>query len=853
MRSFGPRRSLPEGGFALLLAFLSLCRLSGAAQETETISRMLAPVYAPLAEQIVSDFELREKRGTGIDLGSGPGDLIIELCRRTRWMHWVNADIDTRAFPGFLQRAEEAGFRGRVSAMQADAHALPFHDAFAEIVVSRGSYPFWKDKRKAFGEVYRVLKPGGVAFIGRGFPDKLPPEVAREVRERQRRSGKELVYDVEKAAAELKQIMRSLEIEDYRIRIPRRGDVNYGIWVEFRKPVRGKAPPSLLERPDRESAGLELSTTVVERAQIEEQGAQTVVDALEFVPGAWVESRGRKVKQFLSFRGQKYPYPEYAIDGVLFREFHEIPYFMSAADIERVEVMRSGGAMLAGNAGLVGLIDVIPRQHHARETSMRVEYGSLGTAHARISHGGRSGGFSYGMGLDGYRINGPKGRHGEERVANYYAGLGWNPSDSLLLTANLFHIGGSRGLVQALPPATRRLQNALEKFDPVQASFGTLKALYRPNGRLSTQALLGYSDRHNTHVARTDAGTTATRDWDRELTAGANQSVALAGNNILRVGVHYNHWVAPYGKRFYAGRRCDLKTWSIAITDEQRLGSLVLDGGLRYQRTYINEYGAFNIDENANPYRNVPAVMNAWEPPSWSASLGAGYYITDNFSLHGNLVGGSIEPRRGVLNSTLQPPAKEQRLMADLGFRISSSRLGTGTVSAFLVRRRDGINLSGEIRTVNGRLMELYENRDQDSKGLEIDLRSRRLRNSVQLFLNFTAVTARIQTGDMMRRDREMPGAIAGGGMSASRLGFDLSLFWKFVSSYQSLRFAEPAVDQPLGGFHSVDLILGRRLGIGKRTRIYAEVRNAADRAYATVVGYPDYGRRATIGLDHAF
>ena len=160
-------------------------------------------------------------------------------------MHWVNADIDSRAFAGFIQRAQDAGFRGRVSAMLADAHALPFHDAFAEVVVSRGSFPFWKDKRKAFSEVYRVLKAGGAAFIGRGFPENLPLEVARQVRDRQRRNGKEPVYDVEKTAAELRQIMGSLGIEDYRIRIPhpeRRGDVNYGIWLEFRKPAKVGPP-----------------------------------------------------------------------------------------------------------------------------------------------------------------------------------------------------------------------------------------------------------------------------------------------------------------------------------------------------------------------------------------------------------------------------------------------------------------------------------------------------------------------------------------------------------------------------------------------------------------------------------
>ena len=96
MRFSGPHWHLSEKGFVLVWGLLLLCRLQGAGQEPKTISRILAPVYSPLAEQIVNDFELREKRGIGIDLGSGPGDLIIELCKRTKWMHWVNADINSR-------------------------------------------------------------------------------------------------------------------------------------------------------------------------------------------------------------------------------------------------------------------------------------------------------------------------------------------------------------------------------------------------------------------------------------------------------------------------------------------------------------------------------------------------------------------------------------------------------------------------------------------------------------------------------------------------------------------------------------------------------------------------------------
>ncbi len=67
-----------------------------------TSRKVLAPVYAPLAEQIVSDFDLDKKVGIGIDLGSGPGTLIVELCERTK-LHWINADINPHFFPHFYR------------------------------------------------------------------------------------------------------------------------------------------------------------------------------------------------------------------------------------------------------------------------------------------------------------------------------------------------------------------------------------------------------------------------------------------------------------------------------------------------------------------------------------------------------------------------------------------------------------------------------------------------------------------------------------------------------------------------------------------------------------------------------
>ena len=94
---------------------------------------------------------------------------------------------------------------------------------------------------QAFSEIYRVLKPGTVAYIGRGFSENLPVETARKVRAQQR--GK-MKYDVEKTANELHNIMNELGIKDYHIHRPQPPGcekVNYGIWVEFRKP-KANAP-----------------------------------------------------------------------------------------------------------------------------------------------------------------------------------------------------------------------------------------------------------------------------------------------------------------------------------------------------------------------------------------------------------------------------------------------------------------------------------------------------------------------------------------------------------------------------------------------------------------------------------
>lgn len=133
-----------------------------------------APLYPALARQIVEDYGVTE--GVCVDVGGGCGSLAIELAKITNLTIYV-LDIDPAAVALCNLLAEEAGLEGRVSGVLGDAQDMLFRDNFADLVVSRGSIFFWPDPNAGIRESYRILKPGGVTFIGGGFSRLMEPEV----------------------------------------------------------------------------------------------------------------------------------------------------------------------------------------------------------------------------------------------------------------------------------------------------------------------------------------------------------------------------------------------------------------------------------------------------------------------------------------------------------------------------------------------------------------------------------------------------------------------------------------------------------------------------------------------------
>lgn len=100
-----------------------------------------------------------------LEIGHGPGGLAVRLARRLPTLRLTGLDIDPAMVELAEARAAREGLAGRVRFVEGDVAALPFGDAVFDLVVSSFSVHHWSDPGAGFGEIRRVLRPGGGAIV----------------------------------------------------------------------------------------------------------------------------------------------------------------------------------------------------------------------------------------------------------------------------------------------------------------------------------------------------------------------------------------------------------------------------------------------------------------------------------------------------------------------------------------------------------------------------------------------------------------------------------------------------------------------------------------------------------------
>ena len=152
----------------------------GDAERFLAISReVFAPLYPYYAARFLAASGMA--RGLCLDAGAGPGLLGLAVAEASR-CRVVLADRSPDMLRAARQETAKRGLAGRAAVLGADVSSLPLAEGCVDLVVSRGSVMFWDDLPRSFGEIWRVLAPGGRAYIGGGLgPPAMRRAICREM------------------------------------------------------------------------------------------------------------------------------------------------------------------------------------------------------------------------------------------------------------------------------------------------------------------------------------------------------------------------------------------------------------------------------------------------------------------------------------------------------------------------------------------------------------------------------------------------------------------------------------------------------------------------------------------------
>lgn len=203
-------------------------------RDPEEFNQIAKTIFSPIYPIIAAFMLKRVTRTQGIclDLGTGPGMLAFAIARQSL-MTVFAVDNDRRMLPIAARNCADEGLRDCVIPLMADVHALPFCDASVDLVVSRGSLMFWKNRSQVFQEIERTLTNEGTAIIGGGFGNKSLKE---EIFQKMRTINPDWDSDAKSRTSRISMELLEKELKIGGISRYSIIDDETGLWVEIRKP-----------------------------------------------------------------------------------------------------------------------------------------------------------------------------------------------------------------------------------------------------------------------------------------------------------------------------------------------------------------------------------------------------------------------------------------------------------------------------------------------------------------------------------------------------------------------------------------------------------------------------------------
>jgi len=185
--------------------------------------------------------------------------------------------------------------------------------------------------------------------------------------------------------------------------------------------------------------------TVIDSEQLKNRAALSVSDLLRDVPGLAVSRSGVQGSATqIRVRGAEANHLLVLIDGVEANDPSQSDELnwgtLSAADIERIEVIRGPQSAMRGSDAMAGVVNIITRRaDQPLNASLITETGSFGTSNSGFSIGSKQGDFDARLGVNHIETEGENiSRTGSEKDGyqntNINLNAGWTVNDELRLS-----------------------------------------------------------------------------------------------------------------------------------------------------------------------------------------------------------------------------------------------------------------------------------------------------------------------------------------------------------------------------------------------------------------------------------
>ena len=185
--------------------------------------------------------------------------------------------------------------------------------------------------------------------------------------------------------------------------------------------------------------------TVIDSEQLKNRAALSVSDLLRDVPGMAVSRSGVQGSATqIRVRGAEANHLLVLIDGVEANDPSQSDELnwgtLSAADIERIEVIRGPQSAMRGSDAMAGVVNIITRRaDQPLSANLFTEAGSFGTSNSGFSVGSKQGDFDARLGVNHIETEGENiSRTGSEKDGyqntNVNLNAGWTVSDELRLS-----------------------------------------------------------------------------------------------------------------------------------------------------------------------------------------------------------------------------------------------------------------------------------------------------------------------------------------------------------------------------------------------------------------------------------